>query len=154
MDVLVLGLGNTLLADDGVGIHVVRSLAADPVTPRYMHPIDGGTLGFRLTDALTRSNAVILVDATHFNQPAGTVRMLSQGALAAHLAHSVRTSAHEAGLIDLLTLARMEGWMPSHLSLVGIQPHHIGWGEELSDPVSRGCALACRTVVQTARAWQ
>ena len=112
--VLVLGLGNTLLADDGVGIHIVRSLGCDP---------------------------------------AGTLRLLDREELARHVARSGRISAHEAGLADLLTLARLEGFAPRHLALLGIQPQTVDWGEALSPRVADAAAIACRLAVQTAMSW-
>jgi hydrogenase maturation protease len=63
-------------------------------------------------------------------------------------------SAHEAGLVDLLTLARLEGWAPARLALLGIQPKIVDWGDRLSLPVSRSLPVACRAVIRTARAWQ
>lgn len=105
-------------------------------------------------DAITRSDAVIFVDAAQLDEPAGTVCLLSRHALAGHVTNGGRMSAHEAGLIDLLTLALLEGWMPAHLALLGIQPQRIDWGEELSDPVARAFPTACDIVIQTALAWQ
>jgi hydrogenase maturation protease len=153
-DVLVLGLGNTLLADDGVGVHVVRHLASDPDTPSGLRPLDGGTLGFRLMHALTRSDCVILIDAAQLGEPAGTLRLLDQEALADHVSRGGRKSAHEAGLADLLTLAWLEGWAPVRLALLGIQPQRINWGERLSEPVARAVPAACQAVVRIVLAWQ
>jgi hydrogenase maturation protease len=153
-DVLVLGLGNTLLTDDGVGVHVVRHLASDPDVPDGLRALDGGTLGFRLLAELLASRAVIVVDAAQLGEPAGTVRLLDQPALARHVSRDGRISAHEAGLADLLTLARLEGWAPLRLALLGIQPHCIDWGEQLSEPVARSLPAACQAVLRTVRAWQ
>ena len=153
-DVLVLGLGNTLLADDGVGVHVVRRLARDRHKPPGLHAVDGGTLGFRLLDHVTRSDAVLVVDAADFGEPGGTIRLLDQDALAGHISRGGRRSAHEAGLVDLLTLARLELWAPTRLALLGIQPQLIDWGEQLSDPVAHAVPAACRTAVQTVLAWR
>jgi hydrogenase maturation protease len=153
-DVLVLGLGNTLLGDDGVGVHVVRHLANAPDTPPGLRPLDGGTLGFRLLAALMDSDAVIVVDAARLGDPAGTICLLDQLTLADHVGRGGRMSAHEAGLVDLLTLARIAGWAPTHLALVGIEPQRIDWGPWLSPPVAQSFPDACRTVVRTALAWQ
>jgi hydrogenase maturation protease len=153
-DVLVLGLGNTLLSDDGVGVHVVRCLARDRHAPLGLHAVDGGTLGFRLLGHVTRSDAVLVVDAADFGEPGGTIRLLDQYTLAVHIGRGGRRSAHEAGLIDLLTLARLEGWAPAHLALLGIQPQLIDWGEQLSEPVAQAVPTACRTAVQTVLDWQ
>jgi hydrogenase maturation protease len=153
-DVLVLGLGNTLLADDGVGVHVVRHLASNCDAPPGLRTLDGGTLGFRLMAAITEAQAVIVVDAAQLGERPGTVRLLARDALADHVGRGGRMSAHEAGLVDLLTLARLEGWAPTRLALIGIQPKVIDWGERLSPPVSRSLPLACRAVIRTARTWQ
>jgi Ni,Fe-hydrogenase maturation factor len=65
-NVLVLGLGNTLLADDGVVVHVVRRLALDPATPPWVRAVDGGTMGFRLTSILVDCGNVLIIDAADF----------------------------------------------------------------------------------------
>jgi hydrogenase maturation protease len=105
-------------------------------------------------DVLTRSAAVILIDAAQLGASAGTFRLMDSDALTGHVTRGGRTSAHEAGLIDLLTLARLDGWTPAHLALLGIQPRRVDWGEQLSEPVARALPAACRTVVRTALAWQ
>jgi len=154
LDVLVLGLGNTLLSDDGIGVHVVRQLASDQDVPRGLHPVDGGTLGFRLLATLTQAHAVVIVDAAELGEPSGTVRLFDQHSLADRVSRGGRMSAHEAGLLDLLTLARLERWSPMRLALLGIQPDRVDWGEELSEPVARALPLACRAIVQTVLSWQ
>jgi len=154
LDVLVLGLGNTLLGDDGIGVHVVRQLASDQDTPPGLHAVDGGTLGFRLLATLTQAGAVVIVDAAEFGEPSGTVRLFDQHSLADRVSRGGRMSAHEAGLLDLLTLARLERWSPTRLALLGIQPDRIDWGEQLSEPVATALPLACRAVVQTVLSWQ
>jgi hydrogenase maturation protease len=151
--VLVLGLGNTLLADDGVGIHIIRSLARDPMTPPCIRPVDGGTLGFRLLEQISRAEAVLIIDAAQLDAPAGTVRLLDRQQLAVHVRSSGRLSAHEAGLADLLTLARLEGFAPRHLALLAIQPQTIDWGETLSPQVASAATLACQRAVQTVLGW-
>lgn len=151
--VLVLGLGNTLLGDDGVGVHVVRQLAAELV-PTGLCPIDGGTLGFRLMDALARYDSVLLVDAAELGEPAGVVRVLERDQLDVHVRGEGRLSAHEAGVANLLTLARLEGCMPTRLALLGIQPSLIAWDETLSPTVERAVPHACRLAIETVLRWQ
>jgi hydrogenase maturation protease len=153
-DVLVLGLGNTLLADDGVGVHVIRRLADEHVAPAGLSMVDGGTLGFRLMAVITEFDYVIIVDAAQLGEQPGSVRLLDRQTLAHHVRSGERMSAHEAGLVDLLTLARLEGWSPLRLALLGIQPQFVDWGQRLSPPVSRSLPVACRAVIRTARAWQ
>ncbi len=153
-DVLVLGLGNILLADDGAGVHVVRRLASDPKSPSGLRLLDGGTLGFRLLASLKEADAMLIVDAAQLDERAGTIRLLGQRAIDEHVSLGGRVSAHEAGLVDLLTLARLDGWAPSRLALLGIQPQRIDWGEELSAPVAQALPAACSAVIDTVLAWQ
>jgi len=152
--VLVLGLGNILLGDDGIGIHVVRRLIEGAYATPGLYAIDGGTLGFRLMEVFARSDAILLVDAAQLDQPAGTVRLLELDALDRHVRRAGRVSAHEAGLIDLLTLAKLEGCAPAHLALLGIQPQNIDWSEVLSPDVARALDPACRVAIDTVLQWQ
>jgi hydrogenase maturation protease len=152
--VLVVGLGNTLLSDDGVGIHVVRRLSSDPHAPTFLQALDGGTLGFRLMEAVAQSDAALFIDAAELGQPPGTIRLFEQEALDLYTRRGERVSAHEAGLVDLLTLARMDGWAPEHVAVLGIQPQRIDWGERLSEAVARALPDACHIAVDTVRRWR
>ena len=152
--VLVIGLGNTLLGDDGVGVHAVHRLAADPHAPYGFHTLDGGTLGFRLLDAVIRSDAVLFIDAADLQEPPGTIRLLQQEALGHYIRRAGRMSAHEAGLVDLLTLAQLDGWDPWRLALLAIQPQRIDWDDQLSEPVARALPAACHTAIATVLAWR
>jgi hydrogenase maturation protease len=97
---------------------------------------------------------VLVVDAAELGEPGGTIRLFDQPTLADHVSRGGRMSAHEAGLVDLLTLARLEGWAPARLALLGIQPQLIDWGEQLSEPVARSVPAACRLALETVLAWE
>jgi hydrogenase maturation protease len=143
-----------LLADDGIGVHVVRRLAAKASELPGLRMLDGGALGFRLTAAITGARLVIVVDAAQLGERPGKVRLLHEQALAERVSGGGRISAHESDLLDLLSRGRLEGWVPARLALVEIQPENIDWGRTLSPPVSRALPQACRAVIRTARAWQ
>ncbi len=151
--VLVLGLGNRLLADDGAGVHVVRRLLEDRATPPWVRAVDGGTMGFRLTSLLEDNLDVLVVDAAELSEQPGTIRLIGAQALADHVAKAKRTSAHEAGLADLLSLVRLQDLTLRHLAVLAIQPQVIDWGETLSAPVANAIAPACHIVIETAAAW-
>jgi hydrogenase maturation protease len=153
-EVLVLGLGNILLGDDGVGVHVVRRLATEPALPPGLQPLDGGTMGFRLMDVFAKSDAILLVDAVQLGGRAGTIRLLETDELNRHVRRGGRVSAHEAGLVDLLTLARLEGCTPARVALLGIEPQSIDWDEALSPPVTDALPAACRLAIKTVLQWQ
>jgi hydrogenase maturation protease len=150
---LVLGIGNILLADDGVGVHVIRRLCADEALPSWARAVDGGTMGFRLTGVLHAAGDVLIVDATDFGAAPGAIRLLDKETLAAHVAGSKKTSAHEAGLGDLLNLLRLENVSPRHLAVLAIQPRIVDWGERLSEPVAKAVDLACALAKLTVTDW-
>jgi len=153
-NVLVLGLGNTLLADDGVGVHVARRVGLDPATPSWVRAVDGGTMGFRLTSILCGCLDVLIIDAADFSASPGTIRLLDEETLGDHVTRTRRTSAHEAGLADLLSLIRVEDFLLRHLAVLAIQPSIIDWGETLSGPVEKAIGPACAMVTKTAIEWR
>lgn len=108
MRVLILGVGNLLLGDEGVGIHVVRRL--EGVTwPGHVTVVDGGTGGFHLLSYLAECDVAILIDATLDGQPPGTVRVF-EPKYAADYPRSL--SAHDIGLKDLVESADLLQQLP------------------------------------------
>jgi hydrogenase maturation protease len=153
-DVIVLGLGNVLLSDDGVGVHVARSLAMNPGAPSGLRALGGGALASRLKEAFPLSDSLLIVDAAPLGEPPGAMRLLESQELQEYVCRSGRLSAHKAALADLLTMARLEGWEPANLALLGVQPERTDWGCELSESLARSIPSVCRTVIQTALSWQ
>ena len=97
-DLLVLGIGNVLMGDEGVGVHVVRHLEKLGV-PVGVELLDGGTGSFLLLEPMNRARRIVLIDATLDNQPPGTVRRLTPRFSTEY----PRTlTAHDIGLKDLL----------------------------------------------------
>lgn len=111
---LVLGIGNSLLSDDGVGIHVINALdarKADGVAPSGFQTRDGGTIGLALLSELNRDTDLIVVDAMELGAAAGTVRTFLDGEMDRQLTGTKR-SAHEVALADLMMAAELSGCAP------------------------------------------
>ncbi len=106
--VLILGVGNVLMGDEGVGIHVARQLATQP-WPEGVLVLDGGTGGFHLMEHLENADQVIMIDATLDHRPAGTVRRL-RPRFAREFPRAL--SSHDIGLRDLLEGLTILGRMP------------------------------------------
>jgi len=96
--VLVLGIGNTLLGDEGVGVHVVRSLLESPAPPGVAY-LDGGTGSLVLLEPMQEARRLVIVDATADGNPPGTVRRLKPR-FSSDFPPSL--AAHDIGLRDLL----------------------------------------------------
>jgi len=153
-EVFVLGLGNTRLGDDGIGIRVVRQLARDPETPPGLRALDAGALGFRFLSKLKTAEAVLIVDVAEIGAPAGTTCLLEREELALHVKLGGRIAAHESGVVELRELARLRGSKLKRLAMLAVQPESLDWGENLSAPVSESLPMVCEQVVHTVLAWQ
>jgi hydrogenase maturation protease len=141
--ILVLGIGNILLRDEGAGIHVVTSLEKEGFSEADL--MDGGTGGFHLLGFIQSYKTVIIIDASIDEFPAGNVRIL-------HPEYAKdfprQLSAHEIGLKDLLESAFLLGNMPRiHLVAISIKDFQE-LGMELSDEVRKAIPVAMRSIRQ------
>jgi hydrogenase maturation protease len=148
--VVVLGVGNVLLRDDGVGVRVVEELrrlaADDPATvPDGTQLVDGGTLGLDLLGAVRGARSLLLLDAVNLDLEAGTVSVLRGEAMAA--AGGPGAGAVPGSVGELLAVARLMGWLPDPVTLVGVQVGDTGFGVGLSPRVE----AAVSDAVETAR---
>lgn len=141
---LVLGIGNTLLSDDGVGVHVLHALRRCQGTADDVEYVDGGTLGLALAPMVVRRRSLLVLDAARFDADPGAVAVFCGGEMDHFLASRRKPSAHEVGLTDLMGALQLEGVLPPRRALIAIQPHTIDWGEGLSAPVAAAVGTACR----------
>lgn len=130
--VLVLGVGNVLMGDEGVGIHTLRTLESSPV-PDGVRLLDGGTAGINLLDDIQSARVVVMIDATRDGRPAGSVALHRPETVGA-LPHGL--SAHDLGLKDLFAAAALLDRMPDiylfTVSVETVKPMSL----ELSPPVA------------------
>ena len=144
---LVLGIGNILLSDDGVGVHATDLLADAPsLLPAGTTVLDGGTGGLSLLPAIADAGALVIVDAIDVGAAPGHIQVLTGTELHAEPA---KLSVHEVGTADLLAAARLTGVLPTATALIGIQPASLSPGVDLSPPV----AAALPELVATVRRW-
>jgi hydrogenase maturation protease len=134
-DLLVLGLGNVLLGDDGAGPAVIAWLRRTRCVPDRTRLFDGGTLGLSLLPYLEDARRVILVDAVAADACPGTLVRLEGADVGPAVA--TRLSPHQVGVADLLEGARWHDREPERLVLLGVVPQSIELGVGLSDPVRR-----------------
>jgi len=148
---LVLGIGNIIMSDDGIGVHVVRHLEEHYRFTPDIHCMDGGTLGLDILPYLEGVERLLVVDAIDAGHEAGTCLWLRGEELPVALA--TKTSPHQVGVKDLLVMAELLGYAPRELTLVGIQPSVIGIGTELTPEVAKSLAPAVGMVLEELAAW-
>jgi hydrogenase maturation protease len=131
---LILGLGNLLCGDDGVGAFAAQWVADTRIIPDGVRVLDGGTLGLALLPYLEDAQRAILVDAIQTDAPPGTLVRLEGEEVGPAVA--ARLSVHQVGVSDLIEAARWRGRIPPTLVLLGIVPATTELGVGLSAPVS------------------
>jgi len=134
VETLVLGLGNILFGDDGVGVRVVERLQSRYDIPVGLRVLDGGTLGLDLLPYVEDADRLLLIDAVQAGQEPGTLLRLEGKKVPAFLA--LKLSPHQMALPDLLAAARLRGRYPSEVVLWGVQPGSMTTTLDLSPPVA------------------
>lgn len=154
MKTIILGVGNTLLSDEGVGIHVLDALARTPLPQEgVVDLVDGGTLSFTLAVAIEEADSLIVVDAAQIKSPPGTLRLFQGEEMDQFLMGRKKSSVHEVGLADLMAIARLTERWPQKRALVAIQPEKLDWGQEPTPPVQSAIPEACRRIEALVREW-
>lgn len=131
--VVVLGLGNLLMADDGVGLIALARLEEEWFVPRDVERVDGGTWGMNLLPIIERADRVILLDAIDLGDPPGTLIRLEGEEIPRFL--GLKLSPHQIDLREVLALAELRGTLPGELIALGIQPARVEMSTTLSPVV-------------------
>jgi hydrogenase maturation protease len=136
LNVLVLGAGNILLSDEGVGVRVVEALQDRYDVPDTVEILDGGTCGMGLLDVIAGRDHLIIVDAVNTGSPSGTLVRLADDEIP--VVFRTKSSPHQLGLQDVLALLTLLERAPRHVTVIGVQPASLDLGLDLS-PVIAAC---------------
>jgi hydrogenase maturation protease len=149
---LVLGLGNILLGDEGVGVRVVERLQELYEFPQEVQVLDGGTLALDLLPYVEESGRLLVIDALEMGAEPGAIARLEGDEVPAFL--SVKLSPHQMGLADLLAAARLRDLFPKQLVLWGVQPAELKPGLVLSSPVAAQVDVLVDRVLAELSQWE
>lgn len=131
---VVLGLGNILNMDEGVGVHALKMLAGHLPDASDVELVDGGTLGLNLLPLVEESSHLLLLDAVSASREPGAVVELRRDEIP--LYSGVKLSQHQATFQEVLGLANVRGKLPPALHLIGVQPADLSIGIGLSPVVA------------------
>lgn len=132
LNVLVLGLGNILLSDEGAGVQAVEELQRRYDCDGNVEFIDGGTIGLELLSYFEERSHILIVDAVKNDQKPGTIVRIEDPP--AYFRN--RISPHQIGLADVMGVAAITGILPPNITLFGIEPKQISTGLDLSADVA------------------
>jgi hydrogenase maturation protease len=131
--ITVLGLGNILMSDEGVGVHVVNEFQKRYQTPDHVEIVDGGAAGLDLIPFIEGRERVLMVDAVNFDREPGFIDTLENDEIPIRLTQ--KASMHHLGLMDVLCIVRMSGNMPRELCIIGIQPKSLELGIDMTPEI-------------------
>ena len=151
---VILGLGNILLGDEGVGVQSVRYLQSNYDQRPDLQLLDGGTLSFTLVEHIEETDELIVIDATQMYSIPGTVRVFQNVEMDQYVMAPKKSSVHEVSLADLLVISHLMGHLPPRRVLIGIQPGTIDWSETLTEPVRQAIPLACEQAIRLITQWR
>jgi len=144
LSVLVLGIGNLLLSDEGVGVKAVEELENRYDCSDAVEIVDGGTSGSELLPYFDDRSHILIIDAVKTgNQPGTIVRIENPPAF-----FQKKISPHQIGLADVLGLAAITDNLPRNITLFGIEPKELSTGLDLSTEVARNLSRLVDMVVE------
>ena len=150
-DILVLGLGNILMSDDGFGGRVVEALGERYRLPPGVALLDGGTLGLDLLPRLEGIDRLLIIDALQMGGAPGTVYRLHGEEVPRAFAQKL--SVHQMGVQDLLAVAELQGHLPRELVVWGVQAGAIDMGLDLTPEVGEALEEVVAGVVAELTSW-
>lgn len=134
MRLVVLGVGNLLLSDEGLGVRAIEALNRDYDLPAGVELIDGGTSAMELLDDLANCDLLIIADCVRSGKPPGTLLRLKDAEIPALF--RTKLSPHQVGLPEVLATLTITGEAPAHTVLFGVEPHSLATGMGLTPVVA------------------
>jgi hydrogenase maturation protease len=148
---IVLGLGNLVHSDDGVGVHAISGLQRDSRVPPGVILLDGGTQGLALLPHVSGAGRLLVIDAIDAGEPTGTLLRFEGKALRGLPG---KASVHQLGFADLMVALDLLGEAPGEVVVYGVQPGSTEWSAELTPPVAGSLAPLLDSVVAQLQSWK
>jgi len=130
--IVILGVGNLLLSDEGVGVHVANALMNMNLPPE-VSVVEGGTDGFRLLNVITETDRLIVIDAVKGGAESGSIYRFDIDDVR-NCPVGFKTSVHQIGILEVIDLSELIGKRP-HTTIIGIEPKSLGMGMELTPEI-------------------
>jgi hydrogenase maturation protease len=131
----VIGLGNPLMGDDGLGVIAAQRLQEEWILPPEVEVVDGGTWGMNLLPVIDEAEELLLIDAIDQDMPPGTQIVLERDEIPR--AFALKVSPHQIDLSEVIALAQLRGTLPERMTAVGLQPERVEFGVPLSPVIER-----------------
>lgn len=149
--IVVLGVGNILLTDEGLGVHVVEALKANYTFTPQISLIDGGTMGMELLTYMRGMKKILLIDAVNGGEAPGTIYEFPHRELEQYFTDHI--SVHEVGMQDILRIRAIQENPLEDAIVIGVEPESLDVGFEPSAPVQKALPEVKDRVLRVLREW-
>jgi hydrogenase maturation protease len=130
--IIILGIGNLLLSDEGIGVHVANELSKMDLPPE-VSVVEGGTDGFRLLNIITEADRLIVIDAVRGGEEPGSIYRFDINEIR-NVPTGFKTSVHQIGILEVINLCELIGKTPQ-ATVIGVEPKSLEMSMELSPEV-------------------
>ena len=151
-EITILGIGNIILSDEGFGVRVVEYLQKNFDFPDNVALIDGGTLGIELTQFITGTKKLLIIDSIDGDKEPGTIFHLFGEEIKKHFSEKI--SAHEIGIQDVLTMLELTGKTIPEVVVIGAQPFSLEAGVELTPQMQKLMPVIAEKALEILKSWK
>lgn len=149
--ITILGVGNTLLTDEGFGVHIINYLEAHYEFPPEVQLLDGGTMGMELLHYIGDAKYLLLVDAIHGGEAPGTVYSFKHEDLEHYFSEHI--SVHEVGIQDILRIRYVQGEPFVDAMVIGVEPEKLEIGLTMTPVVENTISQVVQGILEQLRQW-
>jgi hydrogenase maturation protease len=149
--ITILGVGNILMRDEGVGVHAVKVFQERYEVPDEVEIVDGGTTGFGLLEYFAEREKVLIVDAVNFGKEPGYIDLVENESIPARF--GTKASMHHLGLLEVISVTNLMGSGPKELCLIGIQPKTMELGLDMTPEIWDKVDVVIDRMVTKLREW-
>ncbi len=151
--ILVLGVGNILFQDEGLGPALAKKIAEIYQNFPNFQVLDAGTLSFSLAPLLGDAESVIMLDAADLGQTPGSIQVFYDQEVEGFLRTGRSKSVHEVTLLDILAMAQLTDDLPARRALLAMQPAALGWGDSVTETIAAAFPVALENFATILRNW-
>ncbi len=151
LEIALIGIGNILLSDEGVGVHTVTKIREEWSFSPEIEIIDGGTLGLDLLPYFEKYPRILIIDAVDFGKESGYIGILENAGILASF--NKKLSVHNIGLADILFACELMGIKPLEIKVIGIQPKSMDMGLQMTEEVGSKVPDLIQIVLENLKRW-
>jgi hydrogenase maturation protease len=144
-DVVVIGLGNLLLSDEGIGVHLIRRLSEHQGKFPSVEFIDAGTGGMNVLHLIANRKKAVIIDCAKMGTKPGTIKRFDPADVQT-IKKLTHFSLHEADILQIINLSKQLGECPEQIVIFGIEPESLELGQNLSKTLSDKIAFYIDTI--------